>query len=160
MIDRVRRRVRGRCEVVRGMRADLLFVALAAVLVAGSNPGAQAQEPKAEDAAEVSATTWLAMVDSGHYGESWREAAVLFKGATTQDEWERRVAGVRAPLGKVVSRKVRSRQYAEKLPGAPDGRYVIIEYGTSFENKREAIETVTPMLETGRGWRVSGYYIR
>jgi len=146
--------------VRQGMRPGLLFVALAAALVAGSTSGGEAPEPKAEDAAEASATAWLAMVDSGHYGESWREAAVLFKGAITRDEWERRVAGIRGPLGKVVSRKVRSRQYADKLPGAPDGRYVVIEYETSFVNKNEAIETVTPMLDSARGWRVSGYYIK
>ena len=59
----------------QGMRPGLLFVALAAALVAGSASGVEAPEPKAEDAAEASATAWLAMVDSGHYGESWREAA-------------------------------------------------------------------------------------
>jgi len=42
----------------------------------------------------------------------------------------------------------------------PDGDYVIIQFDTSFENKKSAIETVTPMLDKDGVWRVSGYYIK
>ncbi|HEX3698552.1 MAG TPA: DUF4019 domain-containing protein [Polyangia bacterium] len=31
------------------------------------------------------------------------------------------------------------------LPGAPDGKYVVIQFATSFERKKEAVETITPM---------------
>jgi hypothetical protein len=70
------------------------------------------------------------------------------------------VKAVRAPLGKLVSRKLKSRQYAESLPGAPDGKYVVIQYDTVFENKKSAVETVTPMQDADGAWRVSGYYIK
>ena len=46
------------------------------------------------------------------------------------------------------------------MPGAPDGEYVVIQFETSFENKKHAIETVTPMMDKDGTWRVSGYYIR
>jgi hypothetical protein len=46
------------------------------------------------------------------------------------------------------------------LPGAPDGRYVLIEFASSFASKKEAVETATVMLETNGEWRVSGYFIR
>jgi len=46
------------------------------------------------------------------------------------------------------------------VPGGPDGQYVIIEFAASFENKKTAIETVTPMLEKDGVWRVAGYYIK
>jgi hypothetical protein len=45
------------------------------------------------------------------------------------------------------------------LPGAPDGEYVVIQFESSFEKKKSAVETVTPMLEKDGKWRVSGYYI-
>ena len=51
-------------------------------------------------------------------------------------------------------------QYAESLPGAPDGEYVVILFKTSFEGKAEAVETVTPMRDADGEWRVAGYYIR
>jgi hypothetical protein len=46
------------------------------------------------------------------------------------------------------------------LAGAPDGEYVVIQYETSFENKKSSIETVTPMLDKDGKWRVSGYYVK
>ena len=50
--------------------------------------------------------------------------------------------------------------YKTSLPGAPDGEYVVIQFDTSFENKKAAIETVTPMMDQDGTWRVSGYYIK
>ena len=67
---------------------------------------------------------------------------------------------VRRPLGAVIERRLRSRQHATSLPGAPDGAYVVILYDTVFENKRAAVETITPMLEPDRARRVAGYFIR
>ena len=66
----------------------------------------------------------------------------------------------REPLGGVLSRKLKFKQYTNTLPGAPDGEYVVIQYETSFENKESAIETITPMLDKDGKWRVSGYYIK
>jgi ribosomal protein S17E len=42
----------------------------------------------------------------------------------------------------------------------PDGKYVVIKYDTSFENKKSAVETVTPMLDKDGKWRVAGYFIK
>jgi hypothetical protein len=113
-----------------------------------------------EDAAQKAAESWLVLVDSGKYPESWDEAAALLKGAMTREQWTQALEGVRSPLGKLQSRKIKSRQYAEKLPGAPDGKYVILQFDTVFEHKASAIETVTPMLDKDGSWRVSGYYLK
>lgn len=113
-----------------------------------------------EDAALAAAESWLKGVDNGDYEVSWDQAAELFKGAVTKEQWKQAVAGVRAPLGEVVSRKVRSRDYMEELPGAPDGKYVVIQFETVFEKKASAVETVTPMLDSDGVWRVSGYFVR
>ena len=66
----------------------------------------------------------------------------------------------RKPLGKLILRKVQTKIYKTALPGAPDGEYVVIQFETSFENKKTAIETVTPMMDKDGKWRVSGYYIK
>jgi len=57
-------------------------------------------------------------------------------------------------------KKTKSSDYKTALPGAPDGKYVVIQYDTAFANKAAAIETITPMLDADNQWRVSGYYIR
>jgi hypothetical protein len=103
---------------------------------------------------------WLALVDQGNYGKSWETAAGHFKGAVTEKQWEQAVNAVRSPLGKVISRKLKSKQYTTSLPGAPDGEYVVIQFETSFEKKKSSVETITPMKEKDGSWRVSGYYIK
>jgi len=117
-----------------------------------------AQSP--EDLAEKSALAWLALVDAGNYEESWRDAASFFRGAVSQEDWKKAMVGARQPLGKLLSRKVKSRTYRESLPGAPDGKYVVFEFDASFENKKTAVETVTPMLDPDGTFRVSGYFIK
>lgn len=120
--------------------------------------------PHANEVAEKAAITasgaWLSWVDEGNYAESWNQAAGLFKTAVTKEQWQNTVKAVRVPLGKVMVRKLKSKQYTKTLPGAPDGEYVVIQYETTFENKKSAVETVTPMLDKDGKWRVSGYYIK
>lgn len=115
---------------------------------------------KPEDLAQSAAESWLKLTDAGDGGASWDQAAKVFKAAVTKDQWTQALSGVRPPLGKVASRKVMSRQYSEKLPGAPEGKYVTIQYETVFEKKASAVETITPMLDPDGVWRVSGYFIR
>lgn len=134
-----------------------LSIVCALAVFLGS-PAWAAEKP--EDAAQAAAESWLKLVDDGKYEESWDQAAKLFKGAVTKEQWKMAVAGVRGPLGKLVSRKLKSREYMEKVPGGPDGKYVVIQYDTVFEQKASAVETVTPMVDPDGAWRVSGYFIR
>ena len=114
----------------------------------------------AEKAAATAAGAWVSLVDGGDYAESWNQAAGFFKNAVTKEQWQQSLKAVRAPLGKMVARKLKSKQYTKTLPGVPDGEFVVIQYETTFENKKSAIETVTPMLDKDGKWRVSGYYIK
>jgi hypothetical protein len=117
-------------------------------------------DQRAEEKALGAAETWLALIDNGRYSESWETTAVLFRNAVTKEQWERALNAARKPLGRLIARRLKSKQYATSLPGAPDGEYVVIQYEASFENKKVAVETVTPMLDEDGNWRVSGYYIR
>jgi hypothetical protein len=117
-------------------------------------------EDSVEKLANAAAETWLALVDQGEYAESWRQAAAYFRNAVPEKQWVESMVGFRKPLGHVISRRLISRIYTKTLPGAPDGQYVVLQYETSFESKESAVETVTPMLDKDKTWRVSGYYIR
>lgn len=103
---------------------------------------------------------WLAMIDGGEYAASWNEAAGYFKTAVTEEKWVQSLWAVRDPLGKLISRKIKSATFKTSLPGAPDGQYVDIHFSTSFENKKSATETVTPMMDKDGKWRASGYFIK
>ena len=137
------------------MRTVTAICALAVCL--GTAAGA-AEKP--EDAAQAAAESWLKLVDEGKAEASWEQAAKLFKDAVTKEQWKKALEAARGPLGKLVSRKLKSRDYAERLPGGPDGKYVVIQYDSALEKKAAAVETVTPMLDPDGAWRVSGYFIR
>jgi hypothetical protein len=100
------------------------------------------------------------LVDAGNYTVSWQTACEYFKAAVTQDQWPQTLQAVRTPLGALVSRKLSIKTYSTSLPGMPDGEYVVIQYETSYQNKKSAIETITPMLDKDGQWRVAGYYIK
>jgi hypothetical protein len=128
---------------------------------ASGESGQQPQSnPEAEKAALQAANAWLQLLDSGQYAKSWEEAAEYFRNAVPQNNWQRSTGVFRKPLGKLVTRKLKLTRYTTSAPGAPDGEYVIIQYNTSFENKKSAVETVTPMLDKDGKWRVSGYFIK
>jgi hypothetical protein len=139
------------------VRLALVLAALGLIwtsgIVLGSDTGRQV-------AALSAAQKWLALVDAGKYAESWNEAAELFKNAVSSQQWEQAARVARKPLGNLIDRQFRSSTYQSTLPGAPDGEYVVIQFEASFENKRAAVETVTPMLDQDGAWRVAGYFIR
>jgi uncharacterized protein DUF4019 len=110
--------------------------------------------------AQAASEAWLKFVDSGDYPQSWVEASSLFKAHVTEKDWVRQIRAARQPPGALFSRTLKSAEYTTTLPGAPDGQYVVIQYESSFANKKSAIETVTPMLDKDGQWRVSGYFIK
>lgn len=142
-------------------RKVMLGLMVMVIMLTGSlMAGSSSKQKSASKAAIAAAESWLAMIDRGEYAQSWDQAASAFKGALTKEKWVETLNGVRQPLGKMISRKVKNSKYATSLPGAPDGEYVVIQFETSFENKKSAIETVTPMLDKDGKWRVSGYFIK
>ena len=127
------------------------------VLLAASTLAAQVPD----EAAQAAAESWIKVVDAGSYGASWDEAATVFKGAVTKEQWTTAASGARTPLGNLVSRTLASRQVTDQPPpGAPAGKYAILRYTTAFANAATVNEMVVLMLDGDRGWRVAGYTVR
>ena len=141
------------------MKNGFVVGIMLSVIVALSATLAKAEETK-EQIATQQAEVWLAIVDTEQYVESWNNAATYFKNAISQDQWITSMNAYRKPLGKKIERKLKSHQFMTSLPGAPDGEYVVIQFDTIFENKKETIETITPMLDADGTWKVSGYFIK
>lgn len=127
------------------------------VLLAFS-PAQTQQSP--EQLARQAAGSWLILVDSGKYADSWQEASSFFKSHVSKEQWRSMLHASRDPFGTMTSRKFRSASYTKTLPGAPDGEYVVIQYESSFENNQSSAETITPMLDKDGRWRISGYSIK
>ena len=123
-------------------------------------PAGLAADQAAEKAARKAAESWLALIDSGRYAESWDEAAPFFKEKVPRDQWVAMVQSTLAPFGKLNGRTLIGAKYMTELPGAPDGEYVVMQFQASFEKKEKAVETITPKLAPDGKWRVSGYFVR
>lgn len=136
------------------------LVSLIAIITAIPFTQVQASNNEAGAAAIASANEWLLMVDEGDYENSWNNAASYFKERITIHGWKKAAASARKPLGKLLSRKLKSKTFVTQLPSSPKGEYEVIQFESSFKNKKYAIETITPMLDTDKKWRVSGYYIK
>jgi len=132
----------------------IIFIALMGIC---GNAGALSDRD-AVNTAVSAAETWLELIDEGEYSDSYTRAGELFKNYMPEKEWIRNVHAVRNPLGKIISRSTLSVELARGLPGAPDGKYVLIQFRSSFEKKMEAVETVTMAEEKGQ-WRAVGYFI-
>jgi hypothetical protein len=144
--------------------AVLLFAPLGLRAQAPTPPSPAPHEPTIQSGGEVAATAavevWLAVVDDHRYADSWQTAASIFKKAVPQEQWVALMNSRRAPLGKVLSRHAKGRQFTRTLPGAPDGQYVVCQYETSFENRKSAAELVSSVLDADGQWRVVGYFVR
>jgi hypothetical protein len=149
------------------LRRVFVVACLGSALLGG---GAFAAD-RPEDMAQAAAESWLSLVDGGDYAASWDRASQAFKGAVKQSDWSQTAGSMRAPLGKVVSRRLKSREYTEQGPTtrviggkvytwSGPAKCVVIQYDTVFANKASAIETVTPVPDSDGAWRVSGYSIR
>ena len=133
----------------------VLSIVILSLFFSVSSPSA---DEKAEKAAVAASTKWLALVDDGDYAKSWERAARIFRGMEAKAEWQTKLNTYRAPLGKVSERNVKSKQYTNTLPDAPEGEYFVIQYETVFKNKQTIIEEVTCVLEKDGKWKVAGYH--
>ena len=143
----------------------LMFAAaIAAALILSSAGSAEAEqtatETSTQDAViETAARNWVRLIDNGEYAQSWAQAGPMFKSAVTAETWEAQAAPVREPLGALVSRQLKTVSAHSALPGAPEGQYTIVTFGTDFAEASETTETVVMSLEEG-SWGVVGYFIK
>ncbi|HEV2750641.1 MAG TPA: DUF4019 domain-containing protein [Gemmatimonadales bacterium] len=136
--------------------ASLLATTLSAALASQTPVDTAA----AIHAADSAAHAWLALVDKGQIAESWDEAALSFQIAVTKPKWEQAVKKARGSFEPFGARRQIMARYRTDLPNAPPGQYVVFQYETTVAGDRQVVETVVPMLDRKRGWRISGYFIR
>ena len=137
-----------------------LAAAAAIVFYLALNLGIAFADQATEKPIVAAAQSWLGEIDAGNYVNSWKRASSYFQGAVTEKNWTDALTGARRPLGKLLGRTLVKTQSATSLPGAPDGNYLVMQFDTSFENKKSAVELVTFVREKDGSWRAAGYYIK
>lgn len=123
------------------------------------HPATHAQEATVLATAETAARNWLQWADAGDYAATWQQSAALFQARVTPQEWQRLLHQARTPLGRVVTRTLKSAHATRTLPGVPEGEYLVLQFETAFAQGTR-IETITPVQEPSGTWKVSGYYLR
>lgn len=113
-----------------------------------------------EDAAQAASASWLKLVDGGEQERAWDSAALLLKLAVHKADWVEQSRTARRSLGRLLSRKVRTRESAEPSLGRLEGATVVICYESVFEHRAAAVETVVPILDPDGVWRVSAYAVQ
>jgi len=108
-----------------------------------------------------SAKTWLALLDTGQYEQSWTDASTAFKGVVNQPQWVGMVKPVREPLGAVVSRNLDPPgvEFMKTLPNGVVGDFAIVHFATKFAKGGDMKETVILMMDGG-AWKVAGSFIK
>jgi hypothetical protein len=131
-------------------------ITAAFILLAFVMPAIAAEE---DAAARKAAEEWVALIDSGKYGDSWEHASDTFKKAITKESWETTVRRVREGIGKLQSWTFSKSQEMKNPPNAPPGEYYAVVYTSDFENKKGATEVIVVERQSG-AWRTSGYFIK
>lgn len=129
---------------------------LGLLLIWSTTPLVLAQDAPTPEAA----TQWVTLIDTEQYGESWKQAAPYFQSALTQEAWQHSLRAHRIPLGKPLSRTLRTQTIQTSLPGMPNGRYAIFYFHSRFEHKEQAQETLVMMQVPGNRWKAVGYTIQ
>jgi hypothetical protein len=113
---------------------------------------------KPDPEAVTVATKFLSVVDAGNYTETFAmfPARIRSGGDALEKNWVSYLNVKRAPLGRMVSRKLVKAWFTKTLPGSPDGYYEFFHYDTSFQHKMQGAESVVLTKESGH-WQVSAY---
>lgn len=119
-----------------------------------------AQESNILEKVESSARSWLGLIDSGNYKESWENASPLFKEKTAEAAWIKSITAIRTPRGAVNARYIATAGSAKSLSGLPDGEYVVLQFYTTFAEKGLALETITLTKAQDDAWQIAAYEIK
>jgi len=144
------------CDITEGARPDSVWALYGykeqrALVVP---PG-----PSADYAVVSQAQVWLCALDSGGFLKTWEQSAEVLRARVTPDQRRQALEALRKPLGEPKFRKLKDATEVTSLPGAPDGRYLVMQFETVFASERRLSEIVTFQQEKDGVWRAVDYVI-
>jgi len=112
------------------------------------------------ESAQESALSWLTLTDSGQFETSWNAASTLFKAAISESDLMQSLNAVGSSFGALKAREIVAATFSKTLSGAPNGRYVVFQFDTSYEKQASATETLSLIKDGDDVWRVAAYIIK
>jgi len=113
-----------------------------------------------EKAAREAAESWLKLVDSGRYSESWVEAASVLKKHYSEEAWEKRLNGFAeqaSALGPIKSRELIGLQTIRVSMRDHGREGVLLTYEGQLEKLGRRSQSLLLVLDTDQVWRVTHY---
>lgn len=146
--------------MTRALRSFLLLTAGLLCLALLSTP-ATAQDQEAQDPADQTeeareaADAWLALFDANDIEATYDTAAEAFKTQVELQDWEAQAAQVKQAVGELDGRTYMETTYADELPQAPEGDYMIVQYETQYANLN--VTEYVILVQEGDTWRMVGF---
>ena len=135
------------------MSIALALAALIAFTGGAETPVTAPTASAAETAVAAAGRQWMALLDAGDWGQSYRATRKAFRTVNTLEKWAEVSRQVRTPLGAVQSRALVTADYAPIEQG-----YWLVKFRTDYANKPGVIETLMLVNEDG-SWKVAGIMI-
>ncbi len=144
------------------LRTAWLLAALTSLsgMALGQDSDTVAVSAEEQQAAQDTADGWIALIDSMEYAASWERTSAALRQQVTQIDWEQTMRSTLSPLGPLLSRTLQGREYTTTLPGAPEGEYIVITYGSTYTQLENAVETLVMVRNPASEWKPAGYYVR
>lgn len=146
--------------IVGGVAMTLSLALLALTALSGTeqtpaatatgSPPAVVPTAASEQAAVRAAEAFLALVDRDDWAASWQATHKSFQLLNTVDWWAKVSEGVRARVGKPISRKL---EKVDFTPAPPNG-YWTVTFKARYAKAGEATETLQMASEAG-GWKAT-----
>jgi class 3 adenylate cyclase len=108
--------------------------------------------PEEREKALAAVSSWLILVDGGHYPKAW-EASTF---PVPKEEWVQNQKTLRARRGITISRTLES----EELNPGRNPHRMLFRYQTQFENGRPVTESVFAIPQPSGDWVVAGYFVK
>ena len=109
---------------------------------------------------ENNARTWLELLDSGKYKESWEQSSSQLKSRKSEAEWIKTITPIRSLRGTANARYLATAGATKSLSGLPDGDYIVLQFYATFAQKGLSLETVTLMKTENSTWEIVDYTLK
>lgn len=138
------------------MKTIVSFLVL--ILLSGLN---SAESNATQEEAVSVAQKWLELVESGQLNEGWKTLSSQYKINVTQQKWQTVCNSVYNKPTKAIDRKIiHISQWHDRNSDNDESSYVTIRFKTTYDDKTERVQMITPRLEQDGQWRVAGFYFR
>jgi hypothetical protein len=107
------------------------------------------------------AQTWLEILDSGEFSESYHRTSPFWQAQTTEAAWASRLGAIFLDAGERASRTLLAVQEPQVVsPGMPAGRYAVVSFQSAYRNLTPALETVVLVSDPDDQWLVINYALQ